>query len=74
MHYELDGEMYFEVMSISRDDLMTQFGDDELFEAVEKLSDEEINAIAERIGRKLFTTEFWQLLEEATREYIGNKS
>jgi hypothetical protein len=70
MQYVLDGEMYFEVMSISRDDLEQNFADDDIAESVKKLTDEDINAIAEHMGRKLFTTEFWRRLDEATREYL----
>ena len=74
MQYESDGETYFEVMSISRDDLNEHFGDDDLSEAVKKLTDEDIEAIAEQMGHALFTSIFWQTLDEVTRAHIARKS
>jgi hypothetical protein len=74
MQYELEGETYFEVMSISRADLEEHFADDDLAEAIKKLADEDMNAIAEQMGQELFTRIFWITLNNTTHAYIAKKS
>ena len=74
MQYESDGETYFEVVSISRDDLNEHFADDDIAEAVKKLSNEDIEVIANQMGHALFTSIFWQTLDEVTRAHIAKQS
>jgi hypothetical protein len=74
MEYELDGETYFEVMSLSRDDLESHFADDDIADAIKKLTNEDIEAIAEHMGQTLLSNIFWQTLDEVTRAYIARKS
>ena len=73
MQYISDGETYFEVMSISRADLEEHFADDDLAESVKKLTDDDINAIAELMGQELFPHMYWGLLNSIAREYIAKE-
>lgn len=71
MEYDLDGQKYWEVASISREDLEDFLETDELT----KLSDEDMQMIAERFGQEAFrnNAQFWGNLERITKELLLKK-
>lgn len=72
MEYELDGMKYWEVASISREDLKDlEFTEEE----INQLSDEDMQAIAEQFGQQAFrnNAQFWGNLERIAKEHLSKK-